>query len=353
MRANVLPMQYPEVTSWQWHANMFAILSNYPQSVPWTLSHYIQLHMTFDETASQIDFYRTPHVEFGTFPQLSPWLYQQLLRRETVRLIADDPIAFFCGCLDRGNYIYLVAEQSVFLEGIDDFTHDMFVYGYDMDEGLFDVADFTFKGKYSFEKITFAQLRAAYEAIDDERDWLLGGLGGVALFRFRETEYDFNVALVRRSIEEFLACHSSFGSRREKKGAARPCVFGLDVYEALAEDARKAAAGYWEPDYKPFHVLYDHKTLMLRRIDYMGRHGWLERFAELYDEYGAIRNLAFTARNLVVKTRLTGKRDNMRKAGALLGEIAERERAALEELLLRLTGESSQDETVKGVGEVR
>jgi hypothetical protein len=331
MVAKVLPMHDPDITSWQWHANLLAVLSHYPQATPWIMSNYIQLQMTFDPTASQIEFYRAPTVEFGTFPHLSPWLYQQQLKRETVRLIADDPAAFFCGCIDRGNYIYVVVEQSVFLEGIDHFQHDTFIYGYDMDEEIFYVADFTFKGKYSFEKVSFADLRMAYEAIDDDRDWLMGGLGGVALLSFREAHYDFNIELVRRLIQEFLACGSSFSI-----GSNRRCVFGLDVYEALAEDARKAAAGEWEADYKPFHVIYDHKKLMLKRIAYMGRHGLLDHYEELYREYETILNLAFLSRNLVVKARVAGNRGYMTKAGTVLKEIAERERETLEAMLRRL-----------------
>ncbi|ANY69373.1 hypothetical protein BBD42_24970 [Paenibacillus sp. BIHB 4019] len=331
MVAKVLPMQYPDVTSWQWHANLLAVLSNYPQSTPWIMSNYIQLQMTFDPTASQIEFYRAPTVEFGTFPHLSPWIYQQLLKRETVRLIADDPVTFFCGCIDRGNYIYTVVEQSVFLDGIDHFQHDTFIYGYDMDEEVFYVADFTFKGKYSFEKVSFAQLRMAYEAVNDEWDWLMGGRGGVALFSFRDARYEFNIELVRRLIQEFLACSSSFSL-----GSDRRCAFGLDVYEALAEDAIKAAAGEWEPDYKPFHVIYDHKKLMLKRIEYMGQYGYLNHYEELYGEYEIIANLAFLARNLVVKARVAGNREFMKKAGTLLGEISDREKKTLTTMLRML-----------------
>ena len=38
-----LPVTYPMITSWQWHATLFSILSDDENAKKWIFSNYIQL----------------------------------------------------------------------------------------------------------------------------------------------------------------------------------------------------------------------------------------------------------------------------------------------------------------------
>ncbi|MBW5449231.1 hypothetical protein GE107_24710 [Cohnella sp. CFH 77786] len=333
MRAKRLPMKYPIVTSWQWQANSFAILANYPQTEPWIMSHFIQLELTMNEGKSFVDFYRTPTFEF------CPWLFHQRLKRETVRYFNEDICSFIMDCIDMNNYVYGVFVQSFILEIGEFFSHDMFIYGYDEHKRIFHVADFTFKGTgaYSFAEVSFDQLEKAYHDIDESRDWLFTWKGGLSLISFDgRSNYAFNMGHVVEQFQGFLTGSNAFEKSRELTYETPPCVFGLEVYGKLLEDLEKIRAGCMEADYKPFHVIFDHKSLMLERIDYMDRHRYLQEASTIRDQYQSIANDALLARNLIVKYTLSNNGEIIDKVFEKIREIQKSEKEIIERILDRL-----------------
>ena len=63
-----------------------------------------------------------------------------------------------------------------------------------------------------------------------------------------------------------------------------------------------------EPDFdiRALHLLYDHKVLMNERLKYMMAKGVLAYDNEILDEYMEVVNNMLTARNLLIKTSITG-----------------------------------------------
>lgn len=328
MSMKILPMQYPIITSWQWQANTFAILSNYPETTPWILSNYIQLQLTANENSSYVDFYRAPTFEF------SPWLCNQFLKRETVQYFKKEICDFFIDSINLNNYIYAVFDQAHFLQGYESLPHDLFIYGFNEESEVFYVADFTFKEKYSFAEVSFSQIEKAYYGIKENDDWLYGGKGGLSLLSFNsKATYDFNIMLVIELFEEFLLGKNSYEKSREISHQSPPCVFGLEVYPKLAEDLIRVKNRWQEVDYRPFHVIYDHKILMLQRIKYLEQHGYLKEAPKIYDHYKQLEHNALMARNLLIKATLTQDFTIIDKVIAIMKVIETSEREAIKLLL--------------------
>ncbi|MDT3426277.1 hypothetical protein J2Z22_001803 [Paenibacillus forsythiae] len=329
--SKILPMQYPIITSWQWQANAFAILANYPQTEPWIMNHFIQLQLTSNPGSSYVDFYRTPTFEF------CPWLFHQHLQRDTVRYFNKDICAFFVDCINLNNYIYGVFDQAFFVPGHDRLPHDLFIYGYDLERRVFHAADFTFTGKYAFAEVAFEQLEKAYHAIEGDEDWLYSGKGGLSLISFTDSlGYDFNIANVATQLEGFLAGHNSFEKSRELTYRTNPCVFGLEVYDKLIEDVIKIHDQQQEADYRPFHVLCDHKALMLRRIPFLEEHGYLQPDSGILECYRSIENDALFCRNLLLKYMITKQSSIIDKIITNIRKIRKEEGEQIESLLTKL-----------------
>ena len=50
------------------------------------------------------------------------------------------------------------------------FPHELFIYGYDMDKEVFHVGDFTFKDHYSYNTVSFEDVRRGYDDITASDD---------------------------------------------------------------------------------------------------------------------------------------------------------------------------------------
>ncbi|KWX84181.1 hypothetical protein AMQ83_29655 [Paenibacillus riograndensis] len=338
MRSKILPMQYPNITSWQWQANTFAALANYPQAKPWIMTHFIPLQLTLNEGSSYVDFYRTPTFEF------CPWLLRQHLSRQLVRHFNKDICTFLMDCIDMNNYIYVLLDQAQFLAIEYFFSHDSFIFGYDEKRCIFCIADFTFTGKYSFAEITFEQMRRAYEGVDDDGDWLYAGKGGLSLFQFNDrAAYDFNVNYVIEQLEDFLNGRSPSDKYREMGYMTKPCVWGITVYEELIFEMTRIRIGQNAGDSRPFQVIYDHKILMLERIDYMDQAGFLEEGKKLKVRYQTIADDALMARNLIVKYSLTKNKGTLDKVEVLIRRIQACEKEAMELMIHNLSCASNMN----------
>ncbi|QWU13708.1 hypothetical protein SAMN04487895_103397 [Paenibacillus sophorae] len=331
--SKILPMQYPIITSWQWQANSFAVLGNYPETEPWIMNHFIQLQLTSNPgwISSYVDFHRTPTFEF------CPWLFHQHLKRETVRFFNEDICSFFVDCINLNNYIYGVFDQAYFIQGHDRLPHDLFIYGYDLERQVFHAADFTFTGKYSFAEVPFEQLEKAYHAIEGDEDWLFSGKGGLSLISFNDSlGYDFNLSNLAEQMEGFLTGHNCFEKSREMTHRTNPCVYGLAVYDKLIENLIKIQDKEQGADYRPFHVLCDHKALMLRRIPFLERHGYLKPGTGVLERYQSLENDALLCRNLLIKYMVTEQSSIIDKIITKIRKIRNEEEEQIKILLSNL-----------------
>ena len=89
-------------------------------------------------------------------------------------------------------------------------------------------------------------------------------------------------------------------------------VFGVDVYDAVLKQIGKQLSAD-DPDFdiRALHILYDHKVLMMERLKYMMDHGYLEFNDDILNGYMEVENTMLTARNLLIKTSITGNVDCM------------------------------------------
>lgn len=208
-------------------------------------------------------------------------------------------LSVFISCINENNYIFGVFEQSYFFKNCEEpLIHELFIYGYDLEERLFYVADFTFKDTYSYETVSFEQLEAAYRGIGEDQDYNFDGRGGIELLSFySKTHYEFDVYFVAESIKEYLnGTNTSDRYRMYKNSTAGE--YGINVYKAFAAFLKENPDF---TDYKPLHLIYDHKVLMLERIKFMGLHGFLRNWEEIHKQYTTIYENIRNARNLFLK----------------------------------------------------
>lgn len=307
----ILPVKYPVITGHPSTAGLFSILGNHENTNDWIYSNYIQIAAGIRNGniygGGSVDAIILPayHAE-----KTCPFIIHALLTRDTVAAVSDDILDFVIKMIDTDNYLYLVADQQYFIERIDrPFPHDMFIYGYDLKEGMIYAADFTFSDtdKYTYEKIEMQDFKKGYEAIEAKSDFHYYERGGVGLFHFdANASYAFDPAFVREQCREFRDCVDYSERFRSADNPFDRRGYGLAAYDILIDFLRQCDGGY-RGMRKSLAVLRDHKKLMTDRIRYMLQHNYIEENSLItsYEEMYKQQDMLLL---LFIKYELTGQK---------------------------------------------
>lgn len=330
----LLPMEYPPITSWTWHANLLSVLSNYDCTKGWIYSNYIQLFCYYQGEDLFLDFMP----RFTAFTDC-PWIYNQFIKRSTIsKLYNGNIVNFLIDQLLEGNYIYGIFDEFPFLDRffnnkLNKLLHELFIYGFDCETQTFDVADFTFKGKYSFEKVTFEQITKAYNNVSQKDDYFYEDRGGLLLASFNsKASYELDTEFIKQTIKEYLNSVNSTENLRMTSNPIRYANFGLSIYDKIAEHFQLLLEGKVRLDLRPLHVLYDHKNLMVNRIEYLISNHLLSEINEIDIGYSSIRDISINLRNCFIKAELKRDKQIIEKVIVDIKDLKDKEKALLEEL---------------------
>lgn len=295
MSKKVLPITQPTITSWAWQANTFAILEAHQLGEEWLYSNYIQLVGNNFSNTVNIDFYPR-----GDVFSVCPLFFGQQLERSFVDSIQHNPIDFLKLCIDNGRYVYVVLNYSDILK-FKNFYHDSIIYGYDDTHQEIYLAEFIFRKRYSFEAISYDQFANAYLTVPPEQDYMNDWRGGVQLIQVNPSypPYKFDIHFVKESLYEYLNGVETANRYRGVKSPFANEVYGLDIYDLLINFCSENKVNY-----KPFSVVKDHHTLMIKRLRYMQENNFISNCQDIIDEYESLINVLHIVVNKQIKYAL-------------------------------------------------
>lgn len=332
----ILPMNYPVITSYPTHANILSCLQQYEDSMQWFYNYYIQL---FAGGVINKGYY----MDFcAPIPWRScPWIYSQRIAKDMVEKKWASITEFIIDCIDSDFYVFLYLDQFYISEALpyqkQRYVHDTFIFGYDKQNRLFSVADFYKYSKYCYTNIPFSEIEEAYINLDltDIAD----NIQGIILIKpVRYDNYAFDVRVVAGLLKDYLLSQNTFGSYtggyRKDIGQKNDFWFyGMDTYKLLKEHLQLFLNHQAPLDIRPFHILLDHKTLMLMRIKYLIDNNYLNNASNIYEDYKLVEKQAISLRSMAIKAYLSKEEKPIRDAIAYIPKIVDNERVILEKLL--------------------
>ena len=342
-----LPVTYPMITSWQWHATLFSILSSNDNAKKWIFSNYIQLRCyNIVEIFTGDDMLFTDIMPGSSSLQECPYLITSLLTKEQIESYCGNIIDFIIKTIDLGGYVYGVIDEARILSDFEvdyKFPHELFIYGYDMDQEVFYVGDFTFKDRYSHSKVSFEDVRRGYEVISAPEDHMFkddykGTRGLYVIQKNVDTcYYNVDTTLIRDTLREYLSSADTKNHFRMMRNRFNDTTFGVKVYDRVL-DRINMQMSKKEPDFdiRALHVMYDHKVLMYERIKYLMANGYLNYDQDLLDTYQLVVKNMLTARNLLIKISINGNLEDASRFKMYFGIAKEKEVSVLLEVLSRL-----------------
>ena len=337
-------MKYPPITCYPYQANLLSVILNTKKAIPWYFNNFIQLEgPKKNENSMRIDFYSS------LLWKTCPWLYYQRISRELVDIGWNSIVNFIIDSINQGYYIYFTV-NTYFISIYPDYQkkhriHDIFVYGYNNTENILFVADNFKNGIYSYEGITYNELKEGFNNItltkgygnfENEIDWI----AGIELISFREKYgYDFDINLIISDLTDYISSknsHKKYWPRSDSYWKQN-CTYGIKIYDLLIDYIKELIDDNKEYDLRPFHVLYEHKSVMLSRIKYMGNNNFLNNYLVLYNKYVEIKNNCLVIRNFMIKSTISNNNKKiLKKVKLLLSETKINEYNIIKDLLANI-----------------
>lgn len=342
----ILPVQYPKITSWQWHATLFSILGDDENFKKWVYSNYIQLrcyHITEIFTGDDMLF--ADIMPGSSSLKECPYIITSLMTKNQIDSYCNgDVLDFIIKTIDMGGYVYGVFDEAKILCDVDldyKFPHELFIYGYDKEKKIFNVGDFTFNEKYAYTTVTFEEVEQGYNVIAPKDDHMFkddykGTRGLYVIWKNNETPYyELDEKLIARTLHEYLECLDTKDHFRMMRNRFDDTIFGIDVYDSVLKQVEKQVES-GDFDIRATHIMYDHKVLMYDRIQYLMEKNVIPMDQALLDEYAEVVDDVLASRNLVIRISISGDTSAKDRFAGYFADAKKKEIEVLSKVLAQL-----------------
>ncbi|OAS17728.1 hypothetical protein [Paenibacillus oryzisoli] len=341
MKKISLPLAKPIITSYPTTTAVLSIILTESSSLPWFYNNFIQLYSRGKEfIQTGLEFYNDFIFKF------CPLIAQEHLTSESIEILDIDVVIFMLRLLEKNKYIFVYLDMFHIRAYTQAYQkkhdyHAALIYGFDSEEKIFYIADF-FNGKYSYETATYEEICSGYYSMGKFN--LQQNISGINVLSFNKSPFGlyekekwiFNAAMVSTLIQDYLSSKDSYailGTPKEN------LICGIEVYNVLIENLNEIHNGnkkLSEFHIKPFHISWNHKTVMLDRIKYMGELGVLKNYKKLYDDYKEIVTLSLITRNIALKSFITNDASLMISVSEKLHYMISQEKLILQDLVNQL-----------------
>lgn len=296
----ILPVNPPLITSFTGYAHGLSILVQDETVLPWIFNQFVQIR-GFKKDESTHLFFNQPDL-----PLMCPWIETKKVDSAEIE---TSIIEFIFEQLQQGFYINVTVDHF-FLQPSstyqnNHFPHDILIYGYDEEAQVFYSADF-FTSKYSFETLPFDDLVQAYQGV---RDFSLEHYNRDLVFLYRYNQpsnISFDSDGYIEQVADYLHSRSSY-NWFEGNDYFDSTTVGLQNYEFLCDmvNSRILEGNSW--DIRPFHLLYDHKQMLLIRMKYLISNGIFPDDPAIISECELLKNKTGLLRNKIGKSVISKK----------------------------------------------
>lgn len=335
----ILKVCYPFIKCYPHHANLWATIGDSDYKTCALSTNYLQL--VYDRLWNRIDFNNgLDIVEFvRNYPLINMKCYDTSLIEEHWGYYSK----FVVDCIDNGFYVYLIIDRYYIAAYKDKYgrhsVHDMMIYGYDMEQKLFMVADY-FDNQYDYQKITFHELDQARKSVGDS-DWLKG------VYTWKKNEEIFHG--VNYQIDEIKSLLQKFIWEKKTPALTQySCqirddedrfIYGLGVYDELINNIEKNCIVKNNLDIRQPYVAYEHKVYLSKLCSELNHFSVLKNFKNHNKTIKAMQQKWEIILSYYIKYNLSKEEKLIDKMKNLLLEAKEIDRRGIQRIIKDITEE--------------
>jgi len=331
----ILPLYQTPVIAYLDYAFSFSIMLNNPKSHPWFYSNFIQLFFDSNSESDPLRFFYLDHRGFPwQFHAFMPFLDYKIIPRSMFRTNYLDINKLIVESIECDNRYVVTSLDEFYIPGCfaydkRPFPHATLIYGYD-DEGYY-VTGFRnniykYKEHLPFEVFNnsfFSNANNAYYMKD------------IQLIDYPKWQDDYNLDIQNiidqcndylNSVDSALRNRTYFNSKDYR--------YGIGIYDGLI-DYYLLATSVGKKNYKPLHLLWEHKKLMVLRITYLLNNN-ISISDSVINDFKRIEREALIARNLYLKMLVDKNTETVKKICNILKQISISEKSVMDELINQL-----------------
>jgi hypothetical protein len=361
---NQLIVTPPPLTTFTGYADPLAILCSFDEGQDWVYSHYIKIQVNDivnrknnpDNLMEFAPFTSSFFNDFDTRKQANvvadniflggercPFFNVFEIPNDYVNAIDGAFVDFIKRTIDGLIYLYAYLDISKIpvYRTTEPLGHQLLIYGYDDDTRTINFADFVDNRRYTFTTCSYDEIEAAYKGISK---LFLPIVKSVALVQhIGYGAYTFDMSYVQDSVHEYLSPDQKVTERQNNYTMSifapvswqTETYMGVDVYGYFAKFiAQEFELGKTYIDERLFHAMYDHKEMMIKRMEHFLKKGYLSvGMRSLHERYKTeVKDRMQSVRNSVVKHNMSGRTDSLDYVRKLLPEIRETESELLRKI---------------------
>lgn len=295
-----LPMIRPSVHGYLCNAYPLSIVMQHSQSEAWFYSNYIQLICAGNFPEGKFFSFYTSNLPWYDFFMSCPLINYQKINQRFVEKYIGGIIGFICDSIDQNQYIHLYVDESYIAHKKayknNALPHEMLIFGYNKETLKFHVSGYNSNVIFGEYEVDFEEFLLAFNNCDKtkNREYLC------LLSYNEEHNYHFDLNLVIRSLKELrFSLNSSYHYR--SMSTPSNWIFGLSIYDHIIKYLDNQISVLKERiDFRIFHTMWEHKSVMLSRLDYLKKHHYLEDADELIKIYSEIESDSIILRNMAM-----------------------------------------------------
>ncbi|NOU64065.1 hypothetical protein GC096_08515 [Paenibacillus sp. LMG 31461] len=338
----VLPRTEPLLSTCPDEANLLSILLNYEESHTWVYTNFIQLQFitrNYNGTSFPIKHYSP------VLKKVCPYVIIQSIDKKVIdTYFTENKFSdFVIKAINDDQYVQTCLNHTHISSSDFNQSHAVFIYGYDKNTETFLVADNGFgEGQFATSTCTFEELNKAYYEMNARYDVNIQMGGKVELFLYNKKAPRFllNLSAIRDQINDYL-----FSLNSDSRINTFSCneIYGICIYDKLLQHVEQVKAQNTWSHYRPFHMLMEHKSLMVHRLTYLRDHHGVSNLDAIIDGYKELHkickiNVAYNLKYEFTKTSL-----NLDRIIKNLTSIMENEKKLLELLLDVLSNQHTEE----------
>lgn len=346
LMSKLLPIGSPLVYGYLCNAYPLSIVSVEDKYLDWFYSNYIQM-VTHLPSGTFFTFY-TPYYEWYEYLRQCPFIEYQKLGTDIMEQHPEGILQFIMDRIDKDWYVELYLDEY-FLSSKRayqrfHFPHEILIYGYNKEEAKFNTIGYNERTIYGHYEIGFEEFLEAYKNCFRDQVWeKVPYQKFLYLLQYNSNyEFPFDTRLVIDSLKEYL---SGYNSSNHFRALKPPTVapneglysYGTDLYKRFNEFLQyKVGEQKQEMNVRFSHTMWEHKKIMLQRIQYLGEKGLLSDKAEYYSEFEKVEKKALIVLNSCIKYQIKPSEIVLQSLLETSSEVEQMERVILNKLIQEL-----------------
>ena len=336
---HTLPIFFPPpIVTYLSFPFQLSILLAYEKTKAWYFSNYIQLFSKLNSNPMLLlhfypDEYLVSHTQY--FIDISN--INELVYPVSTKTIIKD----ICNWIDNRYYVVVVLSESelpgtaLYGKGIN--PHPQFIFGYDLLNSSLKLMNFDQYQKFSIIDVKFDQFANAFFSKATSKAMTVYNSCGqvfqaehqIILYKFRERnsfQYFFDVEKVIELFEDYLySRNTSFHNKLITPRATEyhSSQWGISVYNNLIKYLSNIENN--DIDYRAFHGLWEHKKIMISRVEYLINNNYLRQQNDYVKNYIKLEKETNHIRLLILKYNIKKKSSIIKTVSAILQDMQSEE----------------------------